>query len=329
MRSSPARATAASEEPGAAEPEALVLNVQRMSTEDGPGIRSTVFVKGCTLACRWCHNPESISHEPELVWQEWRCVGCGSCEGVCEHGALEHAPSGILIDRSKCQACGACARACPAGALELLGTPRRADALVAELAHDRPFFECSGGGVTLSGGEPALRPAFAEAFCLQCREAGLHVAVDTCGAGPAEAVERSCRHADLVLYDLKEIDPERHRAFTGRGNAGVLENARRLAERARPGAIWIRTPLIPGATARPDNLEGLGAFIAGELGEAVGRWELLAFNKLCAEQYRRLGREWAFADATLLESGEIEGLRRAAARGGVAAERIFCTGATR
>ena len=335
MRSSPARATAEAEPVGRSGPDeapglqATVLNIQRMSTEDGPGIRTTVFFKGCAMRCAWCHNPESIAPRPRLVWSAHKCIGCGGCAGVCAHGALQRRSDAIWPEPRRCRRCGACAEACPAAALERLGRRWSLPALVAEVARDRAFFG-EDGGVTASGGDPLQQAAFCTAFLQACQRAGLHTALDTCGAGSTAELLAAARHADVVLYDLKEIDPARHAQATGRPLQPVLDNARALAAALGDGQrLWIRTPLIPGATARHDNLAGLGRFIAGALGDRVERWELLAFNNLCREQYARLGQRWEYGDSPLLGGAELERLAAAARGSGVAADRVVATGPTR
>ena len=228
---------------------ATVLNVQRMSTEDGPGLRTTVFFKGCPLACTWCHNPESLSPRPEVVVHPERCIACGTCVEVCPHGAVPRSAGDPV---NACQACGTCCDQCPTGARERLGVTWTLDALAAEVAKDRAYFETSGGGVTVSGGEPALQAAFVRAFLARCRESGLRTALDTCGQCPRDVLLDLAGQATLVLFDLKLIDPESHRRFTGVSNERILANLRALRDwmdaQAEPPALWIRTPLIPGAT---------------------------------------------------------------------------------
>ena len=310
-----------------------IVNVQRMSTEDGPGIRTTIFLKGCSLACTWCHNPESIERHPEVVWHEWRCIDCDACDGVCSAGALSRSGSRVSIDRERCSAGTACVDACPAGAIERIGTEREVGDLVAEVARDRAFFDRSGGGVTISGGEPGVQASFVVSLLRSLRSLGIHTAVDTCGMCSERALEEMSREADLVLYDLKEIDRERHRRGTGHSNDRILANARVLAglmrRENRPRALWIRTPLIPGMTAAEDNIAGIGRFIADHLGDVVSRWELCAFNNLATDKYRRLGRPWAFTDVPLLARDELVALGAAACRSGVDAEIVTVTGPVR
>ena len=314
-----------------------ILHVQRLSTEDGPGIRTTVFFKGCPLRCAWCHNPESLSPYPQVQWLENRCIGCGICLQTCPNGCLtvtgESAERCVNIDRACCQGCGTCAEACPANAMELLGTLVTVEELVHEVKKDRTFFATSGGGVTASGGEPAMQPEFVAAFLARLQEAGIPTALDTCGLASRQALARILPHADLVMFDLKEIDAERHRAFTGQGNERILESLRFVAgtiDKQVPRArFWIRTPLIPGATATPENLAGLGAFIAQNLNGLVERWELCAFNNLCRDKYRRLGLTWRFDDTPLLTWQELDAFEAYAKGSGVDPGIVVATGATR
>ncbi len=311
----------------------LVLNVQRMSTEDGPGIRSTVFLKGCSLACDWCHNPESISPHREVVWHGVHCIGCKTCVGVCPYDAASMSDDGFHVDRARCSACGVCAENCPTTAREVLGRRWDAEALADEVARDRAFFERSGGGVTVSGGEPGVQAEFAEALLRACGARGLHTVLDTCGQCSAERLLSMARQADLVLYDVKLLDDEAHRRHTGHGNERILANLRALGEQmragGRPGALWVRTPLIPGATATQDNVGGIGAALAELVGDVMGRWDLCAFNNLCRDKYERLGRRWSYADTPLLTRRQMAILGEAARDSGVEQSAIHVTGLAR
>ncbi len=222
--------------------EALVLEIQRMSTDDGPGIRTTVFFKGCPLSCTWCHNPESIPRTPQVHWLGSRCIGCRLCLDACQRRALSADPDGITVDREVCEGCGTCAEECPSTALERLGTAWEVDALVDEVTKDRAYFERSGGGVTLSGGEPTLQTDPAEAFLRALRTRGIHTALDTCGLCSWDTLSRLIPHADLLLFDLKETDPARHHALAGGDNTRILENLRRVCEERQdtgnPQELW-------------------------------------------------------------------------------------------
>jgi len=320
----------------AAEPSSshlTVFNIQRMSTEDGPGLRTTVFVKGCGLECRWCHNPEGISPEPQIVWHGPRCIGSRECEGACPEEAILRSGDEIEIDRQRCTVCGDCVDRCPSGALEQWGTRWSLDDLVAEVAKDRSYFETSGGGVTVSGGDPALYTPFVAAFLERCRALALHTAVDTCGMCSLSNLKTLAERADLVLYDLKEIDPERHARFTGQSNQRILRNliglGEQMRESQRPAELWIRTPLIPGATLSEENIRGIGGFIARELGDVVARWELCAFNNLATDKYHRLGLRWEFEGVQLLGETELRHFEEVGRQSGVDPEMVIATGRTR
>ncbi len=317
----------------AREVEGLILHLQRLSTEDGPGIRTTVFMKQCPLHCWWCHNPESISRKPELQWFESRCLGCQTCVNSCPRGCLVMTPAGLQIDRERCEGCGTCASKCPANAVELLGRRIGIEALVAELLKDRVYYEQSGGGVTFSGGEPLMQPGFTAAVFSRLQAAGIHTALDTCGLASDEALNRVLPYADLVLFDIKLIDPEKHRLYTGQSNEIILRNLLTIRDRMLAGELprhlWIRTPLIPDATATYDNLTGIGQFIAEHLADVVERWELCAFNNLCRDQYKRLGIEWHYAGTPLMSRAELAQMADYARSSGVNPALVFPTGAAR
>jgi pyruvate formate lyase activating enzyme len=289
----------------------LIFNLQHFSTEDGPGIRTTVFLKGCPLRCSWCHNPEGLRPEPDLMWYDVRCIGARDCLKVCPEKALNLGPEGIQIDRGRCTLCGKCRDACPAGAIEIIGRPFTPDELTVELLKDRAFYETSGGGITFSGGEPMLQTAFLEQALPRCREAGLPVALDTSGAVPWERYEKILPWVDLVLFDLKLMDEEGHRRATGFSNATILENARRLAAAGK--TMWIRTPVIPGYTSDPENIRAIGGFIREAL-PTVQRWDLLAYTNFGKPKYHRLDLPYLLEATPLLTQAEMESLWQTAVK---------------
>jgi pyruvate formate lyase activating enzyme len=294
-------------------PTGITFNVQRFSTEDGPGIRTTVFMKGCPLRCKWCHNPEGLSPRPELVWYDVRCVGARECLKICPEDALELTPEGMRLDRQRCTVCGLCQEACPTGALEVIGREWTVEALYAEVAKDRAFYETSGGGVTVSGGEPAMQAEFVEAFLRLCQEGGIHTAVDTCGHADWGVYQRLLPFVDLVLYDLKLMDRERHREATGVYPDRILENAKRIAQNGTP--MWVRTPVVPGYTDDEDNIARLAAYIRDEL-NTVERWDLLAYTNLGQPKYCRLSRPYPLEGADLPTRAKMERLHAVALGGG-------------
>lgn len=314
-----------------ASPTGTILHLQRLSTEDGPGIRTTVFFKGCPLHCAWCHNPESLKVRAEVQWYKSRCIGCDSCIEACESGGLTRTEDGIERNREVCTACGECVEACPAGAMELLGTVWSVKDLADELAKDRAYFEQSGGGVTLSGGEPTLQPAFSLALMRELKQRGISVALDTCGLCTWETLEPLAAEADGVLYDIKLIDSSDHAHWTGARNERILTNLEKLAHLYKQTSkeLWIRTPLIPGATVSAGNLGGISAYLAQDLPNVVARWELCAFNNLCKDKYERLGLTWQFAETPLMTKAELAQAHAWAGVGGFAPERTFVTGAAK
>jgi pyruvate formate lyase activating enzyme len=285
------------------------FNLQQFSTEDGPGIRTTVFMKGCLLRCDWCHNPEGMHTAPDLVWYDVRCIAARDCLAACPENALELDPDGMHVDRQHCTVCGDCARACPSAALEVIGKSWTVEALLQEILKDQVFFDTSGGGVTFSGGEPGLQADFLSQLLPRCKASGLHVALDTCAALPWERYERLLPFVDLLLLDLKLMDSQAHRRATGMSNALILENARCFAEWGGP--IWVRTPIIPGYSASIENLQAIGGFIQQELPN-LERWDLLAYTNLGKPKYHRLDRPYALEDIPLLTRQEMEALWQAA-----------------
>ena len=281
----------------------VVFDIREWTVHDGPGLRTTVFLKGCPLRCAWCHNPEGMHPEPELMWYDVRCIAARECLDVCPANALELGLQGMIIDRSRCDGCGKCAEACPSAALEVIGIGISPELLMQEIIKDSVFYQTSGGGVTFSGGEPVLQAGFLEIALPICKAAGIHVALDSCGALPWKTYQRLLGWVDLVLLDLKIMDPQRHKWATGIDNRLILDNARRLA--AEGIRMWIRTPVIPGYTQEPANIRAIGEFIRLYL-TTVERWDLLAYTNLGKPKYHRLDRTYQLENEPLLTTFEMK-----------------------
>ena len=238
---------------------AMIFDLQRYSVHDGPGIRTVVFFKGCPLRCKWCQNPESLQRRPELGFSPEPCIGCHHCEEACPEGAILRGAR--RIERARCTACGDCVDPCHAEALRMIGEEWGRDELMEGVLRDRPFYEDSGGGVTLSGGESLLQIDFVEEFCSACRDVGLSVAVETSGAVPFDSFRRILPFVDLILYDVKAIDPSLHKAWTGSANEGILSNLEKLRQSEVP--VVPRVPIVPNHTALPANLDQIAAHLEG------------------------------------------------------------------
>jgi pyruvate formate lyase activating enzyme len=267
--------------------EGTVFNIKRYAIHDGPGIRTTVFLKGCPLSCPWCQNPEGIVPEPDLIWRESRCIGCRDCVEACPTGALSFPEERLHIDTNLCDVCGLCAAACFAEALEVVGRRMRVADVMTEVEKDKVFYEQSGGGVTVSGGEPFLQADFLERILRSCKKAGFHTAVDTSGYAERDTIVRVAEYVDLFLWDLKIMEDQAHREYTGVSNAAIIENLRALS-RAGKHAI-VRFSLVPGVNDNESNVRALGGFVASL--EGVDRIDILPYQDAWLHKYKSLRRE--------------------------------------
>lgn len=264
----------------------VIFNLQHFCLHDGPGIRTSVFLKGCPLRCRWCANPESQQRHPQILWNWEKCTGCGACESACPTGAITREEGAIHTDNAQCIGCGVCAAACPQKARELSGRVTTAGEVLQEVMEDCLFYG-DDGGMTLTGGEVLSQPEFALALLRLAKERGLHTAIETSGFGSWEALESLAPFCDLFLYDCKHIQPERHLRCTGQSNEKILENLRRLSQAFPEKEIWIRTPVVPGWNDSEENMEGLADLAKATPG--CTRVELLPYHDLGEGKRQQLG----------------------------------------
>jgi pyruvate formate lyase activating enzyme len=263
----------------------IIFDIKKYAIHDGPGIRTTVFFKGCPLACRWCHNPEGLNTSPQHIHRPERCLGCGECVKLCPRHALAPSDNGSFLNDEKCILCRTCVSHCPSEAHEIIGMDMSVDAVVAELQKDVVFYDASKGGVTFSGGEPLMQPEFLLELLDACGRLDLHRTVDTTGYAEARILAEAADSTDLFLYDLKQMDPEKHRQFTGVSNQRILGNLRMLV--GRGARVNVRLPVIPGFNMDEDNIERTAEFLASLAG--VNTVSLLPFHSAAAGKYARLG----------------------------------------
>ena len=291
----------------------LITDIQRFAVNDGPGIRTSVFLKGCPLNCRWCHNPETMDALPAVYWKRRLCVQCGECMDACPNTAVNPPVSPDLarlpdsgyqkIIRSRCDLCLKCVSACRYDALTVIGQGMTVDEILEEVEKDRPFYDNSGGGITVSGGEPTTYPEFSGRLLQAAKENGIHTCLDTNGFCSREVMQQVAEHADIVLFDLKHIDGDIHRKYTGAGNAAILENLARLSQTGKE--IWVRIPVIPGCNDTMD-FHGRAAQFLADLPGPIRRIDLLAYHNWCQDKYDWLGIEWEMAAIESTEPSFLE-----------------------
>jgi glycyl-radical enzyme activating protein len=268
-----------------------VFDLQRFSIHDGPGIRTTVFLKGCALRCLWCHNPESMSFDSEIAFTPAKCIACGACARACTHGCHVITDAGRHEYRNAaCVRCGECAGVCAAGALEVIGRERSTDEVLAEALRDRAYYDTSGGGLTISGGEPTGQEEFTAALLAAAKGShGLHTCVETCGHAPFDRLARLLTHVDLFLYDIKETEPRRHREYTGVDNELILANLARLD--GAGARIVLRCPIIPTLNDRDDHFIALAA-LAEKFGNVQGI-NVLAFHPYAEHKWNKVMKPYS------------------------------------
>ncbi len=268
--------------------EGIIFDIKKYSINDGPGIRTTVFFKGCPLRCPWCHNPEGQSFFPEVMLKPARCLSeCFECVAVCEPEALSKLGVNLSLERDECTLCRKCADVCPAQAIEIAGRRVSVPEVMAEIEKDRIFYEESRGGVTISGGEPLAQPGFLAELLAACRKKGFHTTVDTCGYAPEEALDRAADQADLFLYDLKTMDENKHDELTGQPNSVILKNLKRLADRGKK--VIVRLPVISGVNDDDQNIRATATFLRDL--ERISEISLLPYHKLGLEKHKGLEKK--------------------------------------
>lgn len=265
-----------------------IFNIQRFSINDGPGIRTTVFLKGCPLHCSWCHNPESISGDQEIILREDKCIRCGSCLEVCENNAAQQIDNQIITVRENCMQCGKCIEVCYTEARAIAGREMSTEEVLDEILKDTVFYGESGGGVTFSGGEPFLQHEFLHSLLARCKQHNIHTAVDTTGYTSVEILQRSINFIDLFLYDIKTMNDTIHKSFTGVSNKLILENLKKLSEWQKN--IIIRIPIIHGINDNLEEIRNIGEYVES-LGN-ISEIHLLPYHKSGIEKYQRLGLDF-------------------------------------
>ena len=277
----------------------IVFNVQRFSVHDGDGIRTVVFLKGCPLRCRWCSNPESQQFRPERAFNPNRCLGasvCGRCVEACATGGLTLTEDGLIrYDRAKCTDCGGCVRRCPTGAQSYYGEERSVADIMKRVEEDDVFYTRSGGGLTISGGEPLAQPDFTLALLREARKARLHTTIESCGQYPTEVPDQACRLLSSLIFDVKSLDPARHREYTGHGNAQILKNLNHVLAHFPDLPVLVRTPVIPGFNDSEEEIMGIRRMLPDR---PTVRYEVLTYHRLGMPKYGYIGRPWLMGEVT-------------------------------
>ncbi len=284
---------------------AVVFNVQKFCVHDGPGIRTTVFLKGCPLNCIWCHNPESQNYHKEIMFSKDKCTKCGTCEKTCRHDAIKVTPSDIHNYSDKCTLCGDCIDFCVNNAREIAGVEYTVDGLMKIIEKDRTFYEQSGGGVTFSGGEAMVQIDFLEQVAKKCKERGISVAIDTCGYAPFSSFERILDYVDIFLYDIKLMDSKLHEKYTGKENKLIMENLVKLSDKG--ANINLRLPLIEGINTDDNSIQSIIEFAKTLKISAVN---LLPYHDIARDKYSRLNKDYQQAMMSKPSQERLEEIKR-------------------
>lgn len=289
---------------------ALIFDIYKGTTNDGEGIRDTVFFKGCPLNCVWCHNPEGIEAGNRLWYDKNRCIGCAECVKGCENNALQLTEKGININHFMCNQCANCVSICPSNAIQFIGKYYTVEELAKEILKDKEYFIASNGGVTASGGECMRQSGFLTDFFAVMKENGINTALDTSGFCATSELKAVLEYTDCVLYDLKVMDSYLHKKWTGQDNRIIIKNLLCVKDYVKKNGIklWIRTPIITGYTDNEAAISGIAEFIKTNLENSVQRWELCAFNNSCVKKYDKLSINWELKDYTLITKEKMANL---------------------
>ena len=290
-----------------------VTDIQRFSLHDGPGIRTNIYMKGCNMHCAWCHNPETIHHKRQLQFHQAKCMGCGVCFAACASGALRAGEKGRIYDEEKCTRCGKCADACVTHALAMIGWDMTVEEVLAQVRMDKAYYSRSGGGVTITGGEPLMQADFVAAVLDACRAEAIGCAVETNLSLPWSTVQKVTSRCDVVMFDIKILSPEAHLRWTGEEVSRVLSNAKKLDETGV--SLIVRTPIIPGVNDDAESIRAIARFLS-QL-HHLSYYELLPYNPLAAGKFHDLNWEYAFEDAKIPSKGKMSELWMAARECGV------------
>lgn len=287
-----------------------IFKIEKLAIYDGPGIRTVIFLKGCPLRCKWCSSPESQIISPEMGYSVDKCFKCGKCVKVCPEDAIRISEKGdILTNWQLCNNCGECVEGCAFGARKMIGRQVTANEVVREIEKDEIFYHHSGGGVTLSGGEPAMQPEFSFEILKACRHRGLHTAMETCGFSKWNVLSEMLKYLDLIYIDIKHMSSEKHLELTGQANMLILENIKNIDVRNGDTSLIIRIPVIPGISDTPKNIENTAAFIRGL--NRVERIELLPYHKYGVGTYSIIGREYPLMNLRIPSQDHLNSLREA------------------
>lgn len=310
------------------EAKGLIFDIHRGTTHDGPGFRTSIFMKGCGLKCPWCHNPESICTKQELWWSSKKCINCNICVENCQNNCIKFDKNGIIINKTLCKECFNCASVCPSKALSVVGKEWTIDEIIEEATSDFMFYNEFNGGVTISGGEPLLQHQFVKDILIKLKNMNIDTAIDTCGAVSQKNLMEIFPFVDHFLFDIKIIDNNMHKKFTGVDNKIILENVKWLSQNCNKNNknLWIRTPIIPNATYSLENLENIAYFLHDQLNMNFDRWELCAFNNICNHKYLKLGKKWHYTDTPLIKEKDISPILEKIKT--IAGENIYLTGLT-